>query len=285
MPDPATAFVVRQPDGLRRLPDYLRNLLGYLAALTPRVALACPEASGPLYEPLGPGVRVAATAPGADRFAAYRAGIDALGSLDGLQRLVLLDAGLYVMHPHVLCERALAAAPEAAIVGLTACSQPQPHLQPYWLEMRRPALLTEAFGLWRRGIDLAAGDAPEFDLSRRFGAAGLKLAVAFRPSRAQSVVALCRALDCGIAELALPGDGPANLDPGQVDQLDPTAFCWDGLLDAFGVFRIELAASPAPRAGGANLARLHHWMAGGGPEAAMARDALDGFGFAAGGVS
>lgn len=212
-------------------------------------------------------------------FGSYRAGIQALGSLDGVQRLLLLNSSMVVADCARVIALMQARAGQADLLALTLSEEFQPHLQSFWLSFENPAILhSEAFVRWwaempslsERGEVVAQ---LELGLSAHFARAGFRLAALHQPSRDDQFRAVLRAIDSGYLPVQPGADGPVLLDPAWARQLNPTTYAWDSVLDQLGVLKLELLQRNPHRI---NLAPLQDRLHSQPDLAALVHDAAGG---------
>ncbi|MEO8297186.1 MAG: rhamnan synthesis F family protein [Burkholderiales bacterium] len=178
-------------------------------------------------------------------FWSYKVGIDALGLPGAFDRLLLLNSSMVVTDPARLLDRHLALAPQTDVLGLTLSHEVQPHLQSFWLGFERAALHSAAFAQWWQTMQpLSDREAviaqQELGLSAHFARAGLRLGALHRPSRADQLRAVLRAVDNGFLPFDAGSDGPVAIDPAWAERLNPTMYAWDSVFAQLGVLKLEL---------------------------------------------
>jgi rhamnosyltransferase len=184
-------------------------------------------------------------------FWSYKVGIDALGDLSGLERLLLLNSSFISVDPEHLCTAMLAPPEAAALRGISLSHDRGPHLQSYWLSFEGCELINSArFSEWWQAMTPISDREQviaryEIGLSRWFADAGVPLRPAFVPEPNDLLVALCRVIG------NIPFSGKTYLDAAhdsdrvQLDldlarKLNPTHFLWDRLYARFGILKLEL---------------------------------------------
>lgn len=251
------------------MPQHMQRLLEQLRGLQALMVLVCRPMDGDYARYLQSFGRVLMRDPDGDaRFGSYQAGIESLGDLSAYTRLLLLDSSFIAFNPADLCARAMSPPAGLDVVGLTMVHAPEACLQSYWLSFEGSQVLrSAAFRAWWAGKRIRGDRA----MTRHFTESGFSVGAMFRPDRAESIVAACRALACGAMSLTVPDDGPYMLDPSLALHSDPAVFAWDALFAEFGVLVLELLRS-VPH--GVNITALRKWIANTPGAAALVDEAL-----------
>ncbi len=166
-------------------------------------------------------------------FYSYKVGIDALGELATLRRLVLFNSSFICLDRQKLIRRFFAVDhPHCDVFGLTRSQERQPHLQSFLLSFGARCLHSERFRRWwsqMLPIDDREGviERYELGLSAYLAEAGFSLGCAYSPSLRDKRAAWWRAVR-RLRPVLYP------------TQLNPTQFYWDVLLRDFGVAKLEM---------------------------------------------
>lgn len=250
-----TAFVIAHYHPRGRVPRYLQALVAHLRSLTPRVVFVSTGLAEPGAEALAPLARVIRRDNFGYDFWSYKVGIDALGERSGIERIVILNSSFLALDPDLLCRRFFAgpdgsAGPQpgggADLRGILYSRELAPHLQSFWISFEGGAVIrSAAFAAWWGAmLPISAKqhviERYELGLSNHFARHGFRLEAAWRPDRRESIMALCRAIESGAAQIDAGASGPVTLDPAQADRFNPSHYCWDGLLRDFGIVKLDL---------------------------------------------
>lgn len=256
------AFVVAHHHPQGRVGSHVRRLVGALANAADAVVLVSTNAAEEQLASLPVSVRTITRPNVGYDFESYRVGIRALGPLEGLGQLVVLNTSFVCFDPARLLARVLdPGRPRADLLGLTANGQFGWHLQSYWISFENAAVIcSEAFRAWWDGLEVISERDEvirrhELGLTRHFASHGFRLAALFSPDRRQKLRALCRWFEAPERVPEMPPEGPVALDLAAADAMDPLHFLWDDVLDALDVVKPDLIRrNPC----GVNLHRL--WM-------------------------
>jgi rhamnosyltransferase len=272
-----TAFVVAHYDARGRVAAYLRELVAHLAAQSAPVVFVSTGLASDEAGRLAQHARVIVRENVGYDFGSYKAGIESLGDLAGIERLVLLNSSFLVADPAAFTARFFAASGRFDLLGLTQCGQIAPHLQSFCLCFDNPGILAApAFASWWRAMTPISDKQElirryEVGLSAHFAAHGFRLGCAFGRDRRLKLLAAFRAIECGMLAVTVPATGPFVIDPEIGDTFDPTHFTWEALLEGFGVLKLSLLKiNPA----GVNLSRLPQVLAANPALRALLEDAL-----------
>ena len=172
-------------------------------------------------------------------FYSYKTGIAALGDVSAYRGLVLLNSSFACLDADRLFGNFLARArPGVDLLGLTASREMAPHLQSYLVSFEGERVLSsEAFRRWWAAMTPVSERERviaqyEIGMSRHFHQQGFTLDAAFHPTPRQRELALWR-------WQKFRERNPQVRDRS-ADELNPTHFLWDVLLDEFGVVKLEL---------------------------------------------
>jgi lipopolysaccharide biosynthesis protein len=231
-PDTAVILAHYHPRGLIR--NDLSGLMRALRALPARVLLVSTHLAPAHRVPAGVEVMVREN-HGYD-FYSYKVGLEALGDLRGLRRVILMNSSFACLDPEKLIGRFFRGdhTPYDAF-ALTESEERAPHLQSFLISFNAACMASSAVRAWwgsmaplddRREVI----DTYELGLSRFLRSAGFALGSAYRPGARQRLTALARSLR----------RRRWVLNPRA---LNPTHFYWDFLLKEFGIIKIELIRS------------------------------------------
>ena len=250
MPKPALAFVIAHYHPTGRVPQHLYDLIVRLHALSRRIVFVSTGISDDQIVRLEPFARVIRRENFGYDFWSYRVGIDSLGDLSAVDRLVLLNSSFVTIYPRLLIPHFTMPVIGKRVRGLTESRHPSRHLQSYCLMFDTPALLaSEPFRQWwgeltplsdREEVILHQ----ELGLSAHFVAARIRMVPVFEPEPTHLARALCRYI-AGLPPTAQIGnisaDGRSLLLPLKRGyKLNPSHFLWDALLERTGILKIEL---------------------------------------------
>ena len=234
-----------------RLPRHLLALVHSLSTRVGRivfVSTGLSDAAAAELEPLATVIRRENI--GYD-FWSYKLGIDALGEVSGLERLLLVNSSFISVDPERLCAAMLGPISGPALRGLSLSHDRSVHLQSYCLAFEGRDLIASArFAEWWRAMTPISDREQviaryELGLSRWFADAGVPLQAAYVPDRNDLLVALCRAIGNANSSsrnyLSADHDSDrVQLDLGLARKLNPTHYLWDRLYARFGMLKIEL---------------------------------------------
>lgn len=243
---PTWAAVVAHYDAQGRVAEHLHRTLRLLHARGAQVCFVSTHLSDASAQALQPYARVIVRDNVGYDFWSYKVGIEALGPVAGLTRLLLLNSSMVMRDAAPLLDRLAAGAAQADLLGLTLSHEGRPHLQSYWLSFEGEAILqSEAFTAWWRDLTcLNVRDQvvaqQELGLSAHFVRAGFRLGALHQPSRADQLSAVLRAAESGFLKLDVGPQGPVALDPVWAERLNPTMYAWDSVLHQLGVLKLEL---------------------------------------------
>lgn len=261
-PVPELAFVIAHYHPAGRVPDNLFGLVRRLRRLTTRIVFVSTGIADDQVPRLAPLAQVIARENVGYDFWSYRVGIEALGDLSGVDRLVILNSSFITLFPKRLLAQFTAAVDEPKLRGLTGCQHPLPHLQSYCVMFEsREFLHSEVFRRWWAELTPLSNRAEvvekqELGMARHFGGAGIPMIAVFQPEPDDLAKAVCRLIAGASPNTKVPRitpDGSAvllKLDRGR--QLNPTHFMWDAVLVKLGVLKVEV-----PRDNPMNLGLEH----------------------------
>ncbi len=219
------------PRGLLR--DDFLGLVSELQRLSATVLLVSTNLTAEQRERLPAGIRVVVRENHGYDFYSYKVGLEALGDLQRLQRVVLMNSSFICVDRHKLLRGFFDAGLRSFdVFGLTESRQYAPHVQSFLFSFGTRCIQSAAFRRWWAEVApiderQRVIDTYELGLSRFLHEAGFTLGCAYRPSRLQKVIALWRSVR----------RGRLTLDPRR---LNPTHFYWDFLLHDFGIVKVEL---------------------------------------------
>ena len=253
MSKPVTAFVVAHYHTSGRVSGDLRALIRELAALSARVVFVSTGLSEEAAEGLRPHAQVIIRDNFGYDFWSYRVGIEALGDLSGIDRLVVFNSSFVTLSVKALTMPFLGPVGEPCLRAISGCDFGRPHLQSYWVAFEtRELLRSTLFERWWSRMTplsdrLAVIRRYEMGMSSYFRRAGVPLRADFEPTRDDRILALCRMMASRPNEipfLTRPAeedvDGCPRLDLSQADRLNPTHFLWDRLLRRYGILKLDL---------------------------------------------
>lgn len=250
MMKPSLAFVVAHYHPTGRVPEHLRELVRHLRALTDRIVFVSTGITDAEADALAPSTRVIRRPNFGYDFWSYKVGIDALGDLSRVDRLVILNSSFVTLHPKLLLPHFTAPVTGPRLRGLSECLHPVPHLQSYCVSFEHRSLLSsEAFRRWWTDMTPLSERAEviakqELGLSAHFRAAGVPIDAVYRPKPNELAKGLCRLVAATGPAAPLPfisGDGKRlviTLEHGR--KLNPTHFMWDAMVMRVGILKIEL---------------------------------------------
>ncbi len=232
--DPRRAFVIAHYDPVGRIALHLRALARHLASLgrvvfvsthlAPEEARSLPEAVQVIQRPN----------EGYDFFS-YKRGIEALGDLQAIDRLVILNSSFVCLDPKRLTERFFSRArADIDMLSLTANYEYAAHLQSYWISFENRRILdSPAFARWwSEMVPVSDRDLviPRYEvgMSHAMHEAGFKLGSAFSPPAGERAAKPHR---------------------------NPTHVFWDSLMEEFAIVKLELLRTNPFRM---DLGKLEH---------------------------
>jgi hypothetical protein len=250
---PVLAFVVAHYHASGRVSADLRALVQALAALPARVVFVSTGISDESAESLRPHAQVIARDNVGYDFWSYRVGIEALGDLSGIDRLVVFNSSFVTLSRKALTQPFLAPVGGPCLHGLSRCAFGRPHLQSYWVAFEhRDLLRSTVFERWWSRMTPVSDRLEvirryEMGMSAYFERAGVPLRAAFEPNREDHILALCRMMASRPNEipfLTRPAeedvDGCPRLDFSRAARLNPTHFLWDRLVRNHGIVKLDL---------------------------------------------
>lgn len=246
---PSLAFVVAHfhPSG-RVAPD-LFELVRSLSHFTRRIVFVSTGISGEAAARLGPFAQVISRENFGYDFWSYRVGIEALGDLAGIDRLVILNSSFVTLAPRLLCAPFLGPVQGPCLHGLTRCDFGTPHLQSYWIAFEhRDLILSENFSRWWRDMTPVSDRREvisryEMGMTKHFAEAAVPIRAAFQPTRDEDILAMCRMIASrrvSVGRYVDFSDASPRLRMEQASRLNPTNFLWDVLFNRHGILKIEL---------------------------------------------
>lgn len=179
-------------------------------------------------------------------FWSYKVGLEALGDLSGYSRLLICNSSFVTLDPPLLCGEYFQPVTAPAVRGLTACRDQGYHLQSYWISFEGAALIgSPAFrDWWARMTPISDRkqviDRYERGLADWFMKAGFVAREAYRPSREDQLVAICRALESRNWRLDPGAHTHVQLELSAAERLNPTHVLWDVLAQRYGIIKLEL---------------------------------------------
>lgn len=250
---PSLAFVVAHyhPEG--RLASDLFSLVEALATLTRRIVFVSTGLSDEAAQRLRPHAQVITRENVGYDFWSYRVGIEALGDLAGIDRLVLFNSSFVTLSRRALAAPFLARVGAPCLHGVTRCDFVQPHVQSFWLAFEhRDLIRSSLFERWWASMKPVSDRLEvirryEMGLSAAFLRAGVPLRAAFQPTRDDHVLAVCRMIASRPSELPFyllaPEADPQGrpvFDLSLAPRLNPTHFLWDRVLRSHGILKRDL---------------------------------------------
>lgn len=244
---PNVAVVIAHYDSAGRLPRHLQRLVAHLASMAQRVIFVStglhPEAAQQIRQHAEVIVRENV---GYD-FWSYKVGIEALGDLAKFDKVWLLNSSFITFDPVLFCDRFLGWPGTADLYGLTESTDQGAHVQSYCVAFAtRRVLDSGAFATWWTQMTPISERLQvilkyELGMSRHFVAAGFSTGSVFVPESQECVLALMRAIETrNLAVAAGAGTGPVQLTLRDARFLNPTHYVWEGLLERFGVLKLDL---------------------------------------------
>jgi rhamnosyltransferase len=214
-----SAFVVAHYDAAGRVAKHLRGLVDHLASLGRVVFVSTNLDPGERRSLASPVEVITRPNEGYDFFS-YKRGIEALGDLQSIDRLVILNSSFVCLDPQRLTERFFSRSrPDIDMLALTANYEYAAHLQSYWISFENRRILdSPAFARWWSEMQPVSDRdqvIPRYEvgMSHAMHQAGFKLASAYSPP---------------------PGERAAK------PHRNPTHVYWDSLMDEFAILKLEL---------------------------------------------
>lgn len=246
---PSLAFVIAHfhPGG-RVAPD-LFALVRSLHHFTSRIVFVSTGISDAAAAELRPFAQVISRENFGYDFWSYKVGIEALGDLSGLDRLVIFNSSFITLAPRSLCTPFLGAVREPGLRGLTRCDFGRPHLQSFWVAFEhRDLILSGDFERWWRGMTPVSDRGEvirryEMGMSEHFVAAGVPMRAEFQPTPEEDIVAVCRMIASRrgqIDRFVEHTEAGPRLRVERARRLNPTHFHWEPLLKRHGVLKLDL---------------------------------------------
>jgi len=251
--NPSLAFVIAHyhPEG--RVNTDLRALVRSLSELTRRIVFVSTGISDEAAAQLRPFAQVIARENFGYDFWSYKVGIEALGSLSDIDRLVIFNSSFVTLSRRKLCTPFLGPVREPCLNGLTRCDFGQPHLQSFWVAFEgRELLRSSAFARWWSAMTpvserLEVIRRYEMGMSAHFLAAGVPMKAAFRPTQEEEIVGMCRMIASRRGRqsrfVEIPEDGPDRRPRLRIElasRLNPTHILWEVLLQRHGILKLDL---------------------------------------------
>jgi rhamnosyltransferase len=220
MPDTTRrAFVVAHYDPAGRVAWHLRELVQHLASLG-RVVFVSTQLAPDEARTLPAGVEVITRPNEGYDFFSYKRGIEALGDIGAVDRLIVLNSSFVCLDPARLTQNFFARSrADIDMLGLTANYEYAAHLQSYWISFENRRILdSAAFARWWSEMEPVSDRdevIPRYEvgMSHAMHQAGFKLGSAFSPP---------------------PGVGAAK------PHRNPTHVFWDSLMQEFAILKLEL---------------------------------------------
>ncbi len=249
---PGLAFVIAHFHSEGRLASDLLNLIQSLSQLTRRIVFVSTGLSAESAEKLRPFAQVIVRENIGYDFWSYKVGIQLLGDLTGIDRLVIFNSSFITLSATALCAPFIGPVDQPCLHGLTRCDFGRPHLQSFWVAFEhRDLIRSSQFERWWHDMTpvserLDVIDRYEMGMSAYFSSAGMPIKAAFEPKPDEDVIAICRMMASRwdrVEQWVDQSDGAAKLRVEQARRLNPTHFLWDALLSRHGILKIELLKS------------------------------------------
>lgn len=241
-----TAVVVAHFDPAGRVARYLADFVAYVARHTRTVVVVSTGMSEASAAALAAHARVIVRENVGYDFWSYKVGIEALGDLGAFKRLWVVNSSILILDPERFCGALLDPAPTTDLLGLTRSSEHSPHVNSYSVVFQNPAVINSwAFADWWGRLRPISDRIQvilqqEIGMSRHFAQAGFSLGAVFAPRRDEQLLAVLRAIETRMWEIPAGGSGLAHLDPAQSAALFPAHYCWEGLLERYGIVKLDL---------------------------------------------
>lgn len=242
--DSAVVIAHFHPDG--RVARGMVNLVRHLSKKARKTVFVSTGINDDGAESVGPYAEVVRRDNFGYDFWSYKVGVDALGELDGLEKILFLNSSFIATDPEALTACFFQPEKEPMIKGLTISTESTPHIQSYLFSFETGKLInSSAFKDWwgnMRPIDDRAQviSQYEFGMSRFFHQQGYKLDAAFHPSNDELFLALGRFIANKSLTLADNSKSIVSLDLNAARALNPTHYLWDALFERFGILKLEL---------------------------------------------
>ena len=259
---PALAFVIAHYHPAGRVPVNLLGLVRRMRRLTSRIVFVSTGITDEEAARVAPFAQVIVRENIGYDFWSYRVGIEALGDLAGIDRLVILNSSFITLFPKRLLAQFTADLGEPGLRGLTACRHPLPHLQSYCIMFETQELLrSDTFRRWWADMVPLSNRADvvekqELGMAVHFGKAGVPMVPIFQPDPNDLAKAVCRLIAGASPSVKVPNissDGlGVMLKLSRGHKLNPTHFMWDSLIIGLGILKVEL-----PRDNPMNLGLEH----------------------------
>ena len=225
-----------------------RNLLEYLRRHDGRVILVSTGLTVDEALAVPAGVEVIVRENVGYDFYSYKIGIEAIVDPQNYDYVFILNNSFVCFEPQKLMDgvfKKLSAPTD--ILGLTCSRETSLHLQSFFIAFSRKVVLSAPFRNWWRAVEPISDrqsviDKYEIGLSSFLIASGYDLKYAFVPSANAKLYALCHAIKLGMIELDVSREQDVRLDLRIAEHLNPAHFCWQELLDQFGIVKRELFA-------------------------------------------
>ena len=233
--DARRAFVIAHYDPGGRVAQHLRGLAAHLASLG-RVVFVSTNLDPEAARSLPPAAEVITRPNEGYDFFSYKRGIEALGDLQAVDQLVILNSSFVCLDPARLTQGFFARSrPDVDMLGLTANYEYAAHLQSYWISFENRRILdSAAFAKWWSEMEPVSDRdhvIPRYEvgMSHAMHQAGFKLASAYSPPPGQR---------------------------GAKPHRNPTHVFWDSLMQEFAIVKLELLRTNPFRMDLAKLERV-----------------------------
>jgi len=242
---PLLGVVVAHYHPKGRVAADLKALVRHFASLTDRVVFVSTGIDPAQAQELEPFAHVIARENFGYDFWSYKLGIDALGELTGLDRVLLCNSSFVTLDPALLCQSILGEVEAPALRGLTLSADGVVHAQSYWVSFEHPDLiLSPEFSQWWSDMVPISDrqeviDRYERGMSAYFADMGFPVTACFVPDYSDILVGMCRAAASRrIKFVDVKREFSVDLDTFRI--LNPTHFLWDAVAERFGILKHDL---------------------------------------------
>ena len=257
----SSAVVIAHYHPQGRVADYMVNLVKHLARKSNTIVFVSTGINDAAIETIEAYARVIRRDNIGYDFWSYKLGIDELGDLAGLERLLLLNSSFIATDPESLTPYFFEPVKGPLIKGLTFSHEVNPHIQSYLFSFETSDLIrSSAFKEWWENMQ-PINDKDEVvrryecGMSDYFRRKGYKFDTAFKPSKQDLFLATGRLISSRNLTLHNDCSSIIKLDLEKTGVvINPTHYLWDLLYMRFGVLKIKLLKENPT---GQNLATIY----------------------------
>lgn len=222
------------------------NLIKHLFQLSGRIVFVSTGINDSAVETIEPYAKVIRRENVGYDFWSYKVGVEALGDLGELDRLVFLNSSFITIDPESLMSNFFTPVGEPLVKGLTISTERSVHIQSYLFSFEtRDLINSSAFKEWWETMQPISKKTDvisqyEIGMSSFFSQRGYALKAVYEPSNQDLFVATGRLIAAGGLVLKDTSKSIVNIDINAARELNPTHYLWDILYERFKIFKKEL---------------------------------------------